>query len=248
MKISIGKLHHIGQRQSQQDSFGIVTLSDDNILCVVADGMGGLSDGDKVSQCIVYTMLSQAKNILREDVPAPLYQLAGLANAAVNMDSEITAQSGSTLLAVWQKQNGFQWIAVGDSRIYLYRAGSLIQMNSEHIYQKELLLSAVNGEISYEEAWADTQAGCLVSYVGMGRLRYIDGSLHDVPLEPGDRILLMSDGVFNTLSEKEIAEILMRAGEVERAAKVMQEEILKKNRMTQDNFTAVILGWDYEGM
>ena len=82
----------------------------------------------------------------------------------------------------------------------------------------------------------------------MGNLRHIDGSLRDVALEPGDRILLMSDGVFNTLSEQEIAEILMRAGAVEKAAEVMQEEILKKNRMSQDNFTAVILGWDYEGM
>ena len=248
MKISIGKLHHIGKRQSQQDSFGTVTLADGSILSVVADGMGGLADGDKVSQKIVYTMLTQAGAVLQEGALTPLYQLVGFANAAVNADSEIAVQSGSTLLAVWQRQNQFQWIAVGDSRIYLYRAGSLIQMNSEHIYQKELLLSAVNGEMSYEAACMDKQAACLVSYIGMGNLRHIDGSLRDVALEPGDRILLMSDGVFNTLSEQEIAEILMRAGAVEKAAEVMQEEILKKNRMSQDNFTAVILGWDYEGM
>lgn len=248
MKISIGKLHHIGKRKSQQDSFGTVTLQDETVLAVVADGMGGLSDGDKVSQLLVYTILSQSKNVLKEGVIAPLYQLVGIANDAANADGTIVQNSGSTLLAVWQNRNHFQWIAVGDSRIYLYRAGSLVQMNSEHTYKRELLLSAVNGDISYERAYTDEQSECLTSYMGMGRLRHIEGSIRDVELEPGDRILLMSDGVFNTISEREIAQSIIRGGDVEKAAEIMQEEILKKNYSAQDNFTAVILGWDYEGM
>ena len=58
----------------------------------------------------------------------------------------------------------------------------------------------------------------------------------------------MSDGVFNTISEKEIAESVIRGGNVKKAAEIMLEEILKKNNPVQDNFTAIILGWDYEGM
>lgn len=248
MKISIGKLHHIGKRKSQQDSFGTVILEDQTVLAVVADGMGGLSDGDKVSQLIVYTILSQSKNVLKEGVAAPLYQLVGIAKNAINTDSNIVQNSGSTLLAVWQKQNHFQWISVGDSRIYLYRAGSLVQMNSEHIYKRKLLLSAVNGERSYESAYTNEQAECLTGYMGKERLKHIEGSLRDVELEPGDRILLMSDGVFNTLSEREIAQSVMDGGDVEKAAEIMLEEILQKNNLAQDNCTAVILGWDYEGM
>lgn len=248
MKISVGKLHHIGSRKSQQDSFGTVTLEDETVLAVLADGMGGLSDGDRVSQLLVYTILSQSKNVLKEGVIAPLYQLVGIANDVVNADSDIGHNSGSTLLVVWQKQNHFQWISVGDSRIYLYRAGNLIQMNSEHVYKKELLLSAVNGDMSYENAYTDEQSECLTSYMGMGRLRHIEGSLRDVELEPGDRILLMSDGVFNTISEKEISESVIRGGDVKKAAEIMLEEILQKNNPVQDNFTAIILGWDYEGM
>ena len=59
--------------------------------------------------------------------------------------------------------------------------------------------------------------------------------------QAGDRLLLMSDGVFNTLSEQEMCEILKNSGSPEEAAQLFEQRILAYQRPKQDNFTAVIL-------
>ena len=51
----------------------------------------------------------------------------------------------------------------------------------------------------------------------------------------------MSDGVFNTLSEDEIAETIKTSANASNAASVLEEKVLKKNAPNQDNFSCVIL-------
>ena len=52
-EIQIGKVHNMGRRSAQQDSLGVTDVPE-GVFAVVADGMGGLSDGDKVSQTVVF--------------------------------------------------------------------------------------------------------------------------------------------------------------------------------------------------
>lgn len=123
----VGKLHNIGSRGSQQDSLGVVDMQD-AVFAVVADGMGGLSDGDKVSQKIVLTMMQDAdrsKMAPRDDTL--LYQMISHANSEVNrmLGRSKQYESGSTVIAVLAERDRFQWVSVGDSRIYLFRGGSL---------------------------------------------------------------------------------------------------------------------------
>ena len=134
-----------------------------------------------------------------------------------------------------------QWITVGDSRIYLYRGGSLIQLNREHVYYAELLKQAINGKLSFAEANRDPQAERLSSFVGMGDLKHVDFCLNKLHLREGDRILLMSDGVFNTLSEEEIAKAVQAAEDTAQAAASLEQKVLQKNAPNQDNFTCVLL-------
>ena len=75
----------------------------------------------------------------------------------------------------------------------------------------------------------------------MGELKHIDGSLHPVEAQAGDKILLMSDGVFHTLSDPEIGKILSETENAIQAASVLEQQTLARNNPKQDNFTAVIL-------
>lgn len=239
----VGKLHNIGSRGSQQDSLGVVEM-ENALFAVVADGMGGLEDGDKVSQKIVLTMMQdadQSKAASRDE--SFLYQLVSHANREVSRMLGVSNQykSGSTLIAVLAERNCFRWVSVGDSRIYLFRGGSLIQMNKEHIYETELLQQAVNNRISFHEAGTDVQRKRLTSFIGMGDLRHLDGSIHPVAVQPGDRVILMSDGVFNTISEQEIADIISSSENAREAADAMEYQVLARKNPRQDNFTAVIL-------
>ena len=241
--VKVGKLHNIGKRGTQQDSFGVADIYG-GVLAVVADGMGGLSDGDKVSQKIVRTMLQDAARLkqgYKEEYL--LYQMLSNANQEVlrmcrDLDS---SRSGSTVVAVLAEKDSFHWISVGDSRIYLFRDGRLVQVNKDHIYERELLQKAVNKEIAFSEVQADKQRKRVTSFIGMGRLKYVDGSLYPVGVKKGDKVLLMTDGVFHTLSEQEICMVLAESENAGEAAAIMEQRILTKQHPKQDNFTMVIL-------
>lgn len=242
--ISVGKVHNIGARRAQQDSFGMTPVGSAGMLAVVADGMGGLSGGDQVSQKIVISMLTQASQLSANSFDGVLNRMLVKINDEVNqmLGPNGLYKSGSTLISVLIQGKQMHWISVGDSRIYLYRAGNLIQLNHEHTYEQELMKRAMDGEISFEAVQADPQKSRLTSFIGMGKLKHVDASLQSITLTQGDRILLMSDGVFNTLPEQTISAILTQNTDVQQAARQMEAQILAAQAPGQDNFTAVILG------
>lgn len=239
---TVGKLHNIGMRNSQQDSLGVTGYSG-GLFAVVADGMGGLSDGDKVSQKVVLTMLQDAVKLSGGKTAGMLWHMTAHVNREVNhmLGAANQYKSGSTLIAVLVENGSFQWISVGDSRIYLYRQGQLLQMNREHVYEVDLRHKAVNGLLSFAEAAADPQKKHIASFIGMGELKYVDSCMRPMPTCAGDRLLLMSDGVFNTLSEEEIRAVLLRGENAENTAAILEEQVLARRNPKQDNFTAVIL-------
>ena len=242
VNLMIGKLHHIGKRSSQQDSLGLINVPG-GILAVIADGMGGLSDGDKVSQKIVYTMLNDGTNRPASALSGNLLQLVSHANAEVNQMLGGTGQyvSGSTVVAVLAEPNRFQWVSVGDSRLYLYRGGGLLQINREHVYEAELLERAVNREMSFQEARSHAKKKSVTSFIGMGELKHVDGSLQPVKTRRGDKLLLTTDGLFNTLSEDEIAAILTAEPDPVKAASALESAVLAKNNPHQDNFSSILI-------
>ncbi len=234
--IGVGKIHNIGQRREQQDCLGIAE-TEDGIFAVVADGMGGLVDGDKVSQSVVMTMLSDAN----DNVTLP--EMIAHANEEVNrmLGADGLYKSGSTVIAIKATKSELQWISVGDSRIYLFRNGHIVQLNREHIYEAELLKKVVNGEMTMDAALKDPQRHRLTSFIGMGTLKYVDASLKAVTMQENDCVLLMSDGVFNTMSDDEITTMLKQHDDPQKAAWAIEERVLFYEKAHQDNFTAIIL-------
>jgi protein phosphatase len=152
-------------------------------------------------------------------------------------------RSGSTLVSAIIREGRLHFLTVGDSRIYLYRKGVLLQLNREHIYQEELALKAVNHIVPLQQVTGDRQAHALTSYLGIGRLTHIDRNYDSIKLEPGDRLLLASDGVFGTLSEVDMENALR--GTISQAAESMGQMILKANMPYQDNNTALVV--EYRG-
>lgn len=242
--LRVGRLQNIGKRPGQQDSMGVISVQG-GVFAVVADGMGGLSDGDKVSQKIVQTMLGDVNNRRADQIAENMAQLVAHANSEVNQMLGYSNQykSGSTLLAVMAEPGRFHWVAVGDSRIYLYRGGSVIQINHEHVLEMELVTKAVNRELSFQEARGNKKKGSVTSFIGMGELRYIDMSLGPVLFVPGDKILLMSDGVFNTISEMELGKLLEANPDPAQAAKAIEAGVLARDRPHQDNFSCIIIDY-----
>ena len=73
----------------------------------------------------------------------------------------------------------------------------------------------------------------------MGRLKYVDIPAAPVEVLPGDMFVLMSDGVYNALDERELISALSR--QAQSAADEIKRAVTAKGYRTQDNFTAVII-------
>ncbi len=241
--VSIGKVHEQGARSGQQDSFAVSPeslMETHGLLTVVADGMGGLSDGDKVSQTVVSTMVHEFL-YSEANTEKLLLHLAQKANHSVNqlLGDSGRGKSGSTMVAGLIRDGLFYYLSVGDSRICLFRDGELLQLNREHIYAHELALKAMNNNENLEAVCSNPDVSGLTSYMGMGKLKYADIPAQPVKICRGDKFILMSDGVYNALDSGEISDCLMN--DPETAAQLIDEKIRNKAFRNQDNYTAVIL-------
>lgn len=243
---AIGTVHQIGRRGYQQDSLGhSAVFGGKGVLAVLADGMGGLSDGDKISQKIVMEMLTLGQKLTPGRTNGILKKMLAQVNEDVNqtLGTKGLYKSGSTMVAVLVQGTQFQWIAVGDSRIYLYRQGYVNQLNQDHDQLQVWMADVLEGKRSMEEVLRNPDGRKLTSFIGMGQLKYVDASLNAIGLEPGDRLVLMSDGVYNVLGEDRLAAILKQCPDVNHAASTMERLIEQANNPHQDNYTAMILGF-----
>jgi len=249
LKLIPSNCQHIGERKRQEDSFGFTDLGDIRlvkdcgVLAVVADGMGGLAKGDRASKVAVNMFLEEYKK-RSEEVPLDQFLMRTLlrANCAVfdlAFDGEAESELGTTLIAVAVHNGKMHWVSVGDSRIYHYKNKSLQMVNEEHIYANRLKIDVKNGLITEKEANEHPERSYLTSYLGLPELTEIDCSIEPVTLEPGEVVLLCSDGLTNTLNDHEIAETIEQ--KPENLAEELTQKALAKNKLYQDNITVVAI-------
>ena len=210
------------------------------MLFCIADGMGGLRNGALLSNAAAAAVAREFPLQVSEEPERLVLRLVQCASHAVN--SLITADSGSggtTLVLGYLRDGALRFASVGDSRICLCRGGVLYPLNRQHSFSGELSLAAVNGELSFEEAASREKQNALTSYLGMGPLKYLDRPDAPIPVQRGDTILVMSDGVFHSLSDSELTHLLR--GPVTSLARKLAEGIEEKNLLYQDNYSAVLL-------
>ncbi len=251
--IQIAKLSNIGSRESQQDSYGVsdiddmALLNENGMLALVADGMGGLGNGSETSNIVAKVFLDhfRSEKILDNQRFFLMRMVQEANRSVVQYLSKCGENSGgSTVVATAIKGNKLSFISVGDSKIYLLRNHSLLQLNREHTYMSELDESAAKGDISLREALENPQRKSLTSYIGMSEVEKMDYNLSPITVACGDTILLMSDGVFGTLSESEIV-MAVDTVNLDQAAQQLQHAVLEKRKKSQDNFTCVMIRINY---
>lgn len=247
LSYEIGNVHNQGRREEQQDSFCISDVSNKTdleskgLMAVVADGMGGLESGASVSQLVSNIFLNKYRSSAIPDCKSFLYEAVMESEREVEKYIEVNhVDGGSTLVAVMIKEGQLSFISVGDSFIFLIRAGKLIKLNTEHTYGNLLRERAARGEIDPEEAEINPKRSSLTSYIGVGNLRLIDQSGTPIPLLDGDILFLCSDGVYNALGDNALLEVVT-GGDFGEAAERVEQSVLMQNIPTQDNFTAVMI-------
>lgn len=248
-RLRVATIHRIGKRATQEDAYAAsklqrgVPVSPCGLLAVVADGMGGLSHGDVLSRLAVKSFMASFSAEQSCANPSHLlmeYLYTANQNINNHLEKERIARAGTTLVAAIIEGGELHYLSVGDSRIYLYRGGGLIQLNREHTYGNRLDRLALQNPGQFGKARSSLHRDAITDYLGMGALRQADLPVRPVRLKPKDKVLLASDGIFSALDEDDVA-LLMRFS-ADKAATVLEQQIEKKKNPDQDNYTAVIIG------
>lgn len=191
-------------------------------LAAVADGMGGHQSGEVASRLAVETLRefvaraacdrdltwpfgydrtrSFAANCLRTAI-----QLANRRVYQAAVSREELAGMGTTLVAVLAGQGTWTYAGVGDSRVYLLRAGSLRQLTRDDSWIETAIAQNL---VDAGDRHAHPLRHVLTKAVGLQE--ELEFGVGEEPLRPGDRVLLCSDGLTTVVGDAEIRALLTR--------------------------------------
>jgi serine/threonine protein phosphatase PrpC len=239
-KVLVGHTQILGRRKEQEDSYKIVS-NEKGVLAVLADGMGGFSNGKLASSTAVKTFadeFTKAPSIL--PIEKFIAETSRICNTRVIENSK-GENSGTTLVAVVISGGYLYWASIGDSAIVLFRNCEFINLNKKHIFQSVLEEKFIMGEISSEELKNNSYKKRLTSYIGHKGFNDIEISRKALELRKGDKIILCSDGVYNSVTEIEMERVLSKKITPECACNEIIEIIKRKNSPKQDNATIIVL-------
>jgi len=207
-------------------------------LWAVLDGMGGIVGGDVAARLAADAIVS----FMRENAPVKALQprdlldlAIGEAAAAVYSQSEQRHDlngMGTTVVACIVESDRLVVGHVGDSRAYLWRRGELRALTRDHSVAQELMDA---GWLSAAAAATSHTKNFLTRSLGADPVVPVD--LAEQALEPGDRVLLCSDGVHEVVSGEELAKVLASSAPEHAAGELIALALTKAT----DNISAVVI-------
>lgn len=210
-KTDIGRV-----RKTNEDRAIILMNSDNEVFLAVSDGMGGSEKGDVASKLTIDLLNASFKKkkkhrylfsdkrwITRtcKSINKKIYSMAEKVKKTEKNSEKIGM--GCTLVAVLISGERMMIANIGDSRAYMLKDGELKQLTTDQTYVEYLLKT---GKITEEGAKTHPDRHVLTNALGV--YNSLSLSITDMPYH-GESILLCSDGLYNNLDSKEIANILL---------------------------------------
>ncbi|MBV8266105.1 MAG: serine/threonine-protein phosphatase [Planctomycetaceae bacterium] len=219
----------------------------DAYIMAVADGMGGAARGEVASSQVLrtgvdlmlhainWTMMYSEREIREAAEKVRMFYriLNHILLERARVEAGL-AGMGTTLTATFTAGLDAFVLHAGDSRAYLFRAGTLEQLTHDHTLAQSLVES---GRIAPGSSEARRTSHILTNYLG-GRGGGGDADVHHLHLADGDRLLLCTDGLTDMVDDEEIARTLDRHPDAEGACRVLVERALERGG--RDNVTAVL--------
>ena len=207
-------------------------------IFIVADGMGGHNAGDYASKYAVETIKEEIERSFEKSPVKILGRAIELANEHIRKKSkeeEALSGMGTTVVAATCLSDKYLEVAnVGDSRLYVVNDRKIEQITRDHSLVEEMVRM---GGIDREAARSHPDKNIITRAVGAKDT--VDVDFFNVELDPGDIVLMCSDGLTNMLEDKEIHMILSSQGSVKEKA----EELVRaaNNNGGRDNIAVIII-------
>ena len=242
MKFSVYQVSRKGGREKNEDRMGYCYTRDSGLFAL-ADGMGGHPEGEVASQLALQTLsalfqreakpsLAEPLRFLHEAIIAGHHQLLRYATERALMDTPRT-----TIVACVLQHDTAYWAHCGDSRLYLMRGDKLVARTRDHSYTElqQTLASVV--------PIADrVNRNVLFTCLGSPGRPVIDTS-GPLAVHPGDRVMLCSDGLWGSLDDTVITQVLAD-NPISDAVPELVERALRIGGSGSDNVTALAVEWE----
>lgn len=210
-----------GPRMNNEDCFNVVEIPDKRTLFVVCDGMGGHSCGEVASQTVCESFSAYwEQHPDLEDMESKVLDAAKEASRILDEKSG-NYQMGTTLVMCSIEGKQATIAHAGDSRCYVIDIkGNVKYRTIDHIEFSSISLPHINRAfftLHPDDAMPDVKT---------------------VELQPLDRILLCTDGLYNAIDDTTLLHTLQCAKDVKKVAEKFQTICQEK---AEDNYTAIII-------
>jgi protein phosphatase len=209
-------------------------------LLVVADGMGG-HEGGEIASGIAVETVRQTWSSGAGDPSELLIAALGKAHAAIQdyaREHPELAGMGTTCTAAALIGGLLYYGHVGDTRLYLIRGGAIRRVTHDHSLVQRLVDTGV---ITEAQAADHPDRNVLVAALGMSGAVSVDVPDAAIPLEPGDTLLICTDGLHGLVSEPELADAATRSEPRQACRQLVQ---MARDRGGPDNITLQIVRVD----
>lgn len=243
MKYEIAKMTRVGNRTNNQDACRYEE-TENGILIVVADGLGGIPRGELASQTVVESICESFIAYPSKIKNPRDFLMDVLANAhsqvlAAGFREEPPVRPCTTCVVCLIRGNSAWWVHVGDSRLYLVRDGKVVFRSRDHSPVEDLHRQGIitNEEMRFHPK-RNYITRCLGGVAECPQIEYGCQS----QLRNGDVILACSDGLWSQLDEKIIVEKVSVLG-VEAGLDLLGAAAEESGAGHSDNITAIALKW-----
>jgi serine/threonine protein phosphatase PrpC len=234
MNFLIEQGSHKGGREGNEDRVGYCRVGDAGMF-VLADGMGGHPEGEVAAELAVQTMVASFQRAAQGDIRDVRGFLSSALLEAHQAILRYAADKGmadnprTTLVAALIESGSLSWIHCGDSRLYLVREGALQVRTRDHSYMEK---NAGAGPLNRNVLWTCLGAPAEPVFDVAGPL----------PLQQGDKLLLCSDGLWDSVRDEELVAGLW-GQTVAQAVPALVTQALARAGSRSDNVTALALEW-----
>jgi serine/threonine protein phosphatase PrpC len=245
VRVDYAKLTLPGNRTENQDRVDVVASSE-SLLMVAVDGMGGHAHGARAAEVTVATL----KEAFAE-MPLPVFDPQGFLTLSLARAHDRVVKLGegvaldhkprATCAVCLVQDGGAYWAHVGDSRIYQLRGGRIKARTRDHSHV-ELLLR--EGLIAESEMRTHPMRNFVECCLG-GDVPLPDMSVTARnKLEPGDVVVVCTDGLWSGLDDRELAEVAGdESAPLDKVVRVLAERAVAKNSPHSDNTSVTVVRW-----
>lgn len=211
------------------------------LMAVIADGIGSANTGKVCAQVAADAILDRYEPYCELNDPIYFFRTSFL-EASQRIQRTIgERRGGASTGAVFINRSHLYYAVAGDIRVAVMRGGEMIPLSKGQTLDVLAAQAYEDGKISRQDTLWSMEEKKVWSYLGQDGFHEIEVCEKPVLLKPEDKVLLMSKGIFEELSWREIEDILIDTDDSQKSADCLIRAAEQKGNPQRDNGSVILI-------